>query len=191
MRTRICTKCKIEKPLECFSPVKNKAKTNKDGVASKCKKCRAEENLAWHYKNRQKSIENRRAWGEKNKERVSVYSKKYAEENRCINYLRTAEWNRLNKPKKAQNASKKRLAEISATPFWLTPIQKAQIQEFYEIASAKTMQTGVVHHVDHIHPIQGKGFNGLHVPWNLQILTAKENVSKKNKLPKSELDVFW
>jgi hypothetical protein len=56
----------------------------------------------------------------------------------------------------------------------------------YDIALAKTVQTGIIHHVDHIYPLNGKVGCGLHVPWNLQVITAYENKAKGNRVSISD-----
>lgn len=87
-----------------------------------------------------------------------------------------------NKSMYVANRANRRDLQAQATPKWLTNIQKAQIAEFYEIAKTKEMQTGQKYHVDHIIPINGQNVCGLHVPWNLQIITATENLSKGNRM---------
>ena len=70
-----------------------------------------------------------------------------------------------------------------AAPPWLSKEHKRQMREFYAEARRLTKLTGVKHVVDHIHPLRGKTLSGLHVPWNLQVLTDKENAVKGNRLP--------
>ena len=43
--------------------------------------------------------------------------------------------------------------------------------------------TGVRHEVDHVWPIKGRKSCGLHVPWNLQVITWKENSRKRAREP--------
>lgn len=58
------------------------------------------------------------------------------------------------------------------------PLSKMHTKEIREIY--KNCPPGF--HVDHIHPLNGEGICGLHVPWNLQYLPARENIVKSNKL---------
>ena len=62
-----------------------------------------------------------------------------------------------------------------ATPQWLSLEHRRQIVSLYEEAANRP---GGPWHVDHIVPLQGRNVCGLHVPWNLQILSAAENLAK-------------
>jgi predicted nucleic acid-binding Zn ribbon protein len=81
--------------------------------------------------------------------------------------------------------AKRRAMRATASPPWLTDAQKLEIKSVYLECRRLTQETGVQHHVDHIHPLSGQTSCGLHVPWNLQILTAAENFAKSNKLPEA------
>jgi len=54
---------------------------------------------------------------------------------------------------------------------WLTFEQKKEIAKMYAFRPPN-------HDVDHIIPSNGKNVSGLHVPWNLQYLTYKNNSGK-------------
>jgi hypothetical protein len=76
----------------------------------------------------------------------------------------------------------RRIAEIQARPLWLSLGDRIAIKELYLEARALEEADGVKRHVDHIAPLQGKKVCGLHVPWNLQILTATDNLRKSNRV---------
>lgn len=68
----------------------------------------------------------------------------------------------------------------AATPAWLTLEQIADIESLYYKARLLTRRSGVKYVVDHIVPLKHPQICGLHVPWNLKVITAKENAQKKN-----------
>jgi len=69
-----------------------------------------------------------------------------------------------------------------ATPKWLTAEQKLEIRLQYRLAIELSRTTKQRYAVDHIIPIQGEEVCGLHVPWNLRVITQEENLKKSNKL---------
>lgn len=82
----------------------------------------------------------------------------------------------------AQNALREERIR-RATPPWLTKEQRLEMELIYKDAAELTLLTGVRHEVDHINPIKGRKSCGLHVPWNLQVLTWRENSRKRNREP--------
>lgn len=76
------------------------------------------------------------------------------------------------------NANKRREDFRRRIPKWLTEEHWDQIKAFYVEAAKLTVETGIAHVVDHIHPLRGKTVSGLHVPWNLQVITADANLRK-------------
>ena len=57
-------------------------------------------------------------------------------------------------------------------------LAQAQMRGIYEQCRARSAATGVTYSVDHIVPLRSKLVCGLHVPWNLQIITSRENSAK-------------
>lgn len=81
----------------------------------------------------------------------------------------------------AANALIKLRRQLRA-PAWLSDEQIAEIREFYLLSAEISKRTKVKYHVDHIVPLLGKNVSGLHVPWNLQVIPAMDNLRKSNKL---------
>jgi 5-methylcytosine-specific restriction endonuclease McrA len=69
-----------------------------------------------------------------------------------------------------------------ATPKWLTPAERRQMRDLYVQARKMTELTRERYVVDHIVPLRGEEVCGLHVPWNLRVITQEENLKKSNKL---------
>lgn len=125
-------------------------KTTKDKCTSKCLKCRRKLFLEYKILNLQKCIDS------------------------SENYRKN------NLGKDAHKSALRRARKLQRTPKWLTEEQLNQIKQFY-------INCPKGHEVDHIIPLiaidkssQEVVASGLHVPWNLQYLTVKDNRSKNS-----------
>lgn len=152
--------------------------------------------------------QNARAWNLAHPERAAAtcaryrqtpnakaVSKKWREANKeylkaCMNQWRKdhpEEWKAIAKRSRIKNMDKvlirnrqREIHEYTAMPSWA---DKGKIEAIYVEAKRLTRETGVRHEVDHFYPLRGKNSCGLHVHYNLRIITATQNRKKFNKLP--------
>lgn len=130
-------------------------------------------------------------WREKNAEKIKQRARASFERRRMESYERRRKWGKEN-PEKIRTAARsryqtnpakyvaqtaeRRTISKAATPRWLTNDHRSQIAAVY----AEAARLGLT--VDHIVPLKGKTVCGLHVPWNLQLMTAAENSRKSNRI---------
>lgn len=76
------------------------------------------------------------------------------------------------------NSNKRSAAIALATPLWRN---KKAIIAIYKEARRLSVLTGIKYEVDHVVPIQGRRVCGLHVEFNLQIISKIENNRKHSK----------
>lgn len=166
-----CNKCKETKDLSNFYTNKG----GKLGVRARCKFCERKLDIKRNKTQKRKDYKKKyynEVWKdielERNKQkyknnteyrfRVKKHQKKYY---------------RKNKHRYREAWAKYKAQKLNAT----LEGYSEEIRKIY-----KNCPKG--YHVDHIIPLQGKSLCGLHVPWNLQYLTAEENLKKSNKVLK-------
>lgn len=158
---------------ECRSCVNERAKAKRaSGGCVELDKRRYSKDIE---RNREKGRCNRK----KHAEARRLYDKKryYSDPERMAQQKRQAsEWAKSNPGKRNHIIAKRRSWIKKATPPWVTQEMMEQIRATYMMAR----DLGGMH-VDHIHPLRAKNSCGLHVPWNLQIIPAIQNIKKGNR----------
>lgn len=150
---KLCCKCGADKPVAEF----NRDCTRSDGLYPQCKECSRASCRGTYRKHHEKHVGLKRRWKAENAERHVEINREY----------------RKNNPDKIRAGTARYRARIKrATPPWVDPKALKLFQSL--------CPTGW--HTDHIHPLAGKNFCGLNVPWNWQYLPADQHRKKGTKL---------
>ena len=171
-----CPKCNQEKPFEAFYA----SSTHKSGYASWCKACESERCKAKNTANRNARLVKAKAWRDANKAKQEASIQAWRKNNPERTASMYRDWAERNRDKVNAKWMKREASKKHRTPSWLTEDELWMIEQAYDIATKRTAMLGMSFHVDHIVPLQGKTVSGLHVPWNLQVLSAKLNRQKSN-----------
>lgn len=175
--SKVCMGCKENKLFTEFTT----AKLGKYGLRSKCKNCRALEAVEYNTINKEKVSEYGKKYRKEKAEQISAQRAVHTLENKqkLSEYARQY---RLSNPGKINaKTARRRAQKRKATPHWLTEDHWKQIEQFYIEAAVLKIQTAIPHEVDHQIPLVGKNVCGLHVPWNLKVITRNENRKKSRK----------
>lgn len=191
---KVCSRCGVEKPRSEFYA----KKTRKDGLRSECKCCSKAEAKSWgdknkdrvskrsaecHARNREKRIEQMRAWKQANKDHVLADGRERSRKFRKANpeylpaYLKRYKFE-INPAAVARCRVNYRVAKKNQTPAWANDFF---ISEAYHLAALRTQMTGIKWEVDHIVPLVNPLVSGLHTEHNLRVIPMSENRSKGNR----------
>lgn len=135
----------------------------------------------WQEANRERTRQNAKKWSQDNSDRVKENKRAWREKNRARLNALIAEYRKSNPGIRGAERAARRVRE-KGQRIPLTADQRRQIRDIYKKCKQISAETGILHHVDHIMPLAGKNCSGLHVPWNLQIIPAVDNVRKSNKV---------
>ncbi len=161
--TKSCTKCSEIKPFVEF----HRNRKSPDGHVTICKPCK---NSSW-----------RAAYAaDPTKHRAN--SSRYQRENWAYRKVYAQDWAKRNKDKVNAYTASRWASLRQATPPWLTKEHRKEMRWYYETARDLQWLAEEPLTVDHIEPLRGVSSCGLHVPWNLQIISLSANSRKGNKL---------
>lgn len=183
-----CICCKETKSFEEFS----KHSQKKDGYYAYCKLCKKIKDKASYEKYKEARYERQKEWNANNVEKVLEYKKKYRDNNKhkmkewlSLNKetknKASRAWKKANKAKVNAQTRKRQAAQLQRTPKWLTQHDYKVMESKYAIAAWLSEIVGIQYHADHIVPLRGDNVSGLHVPDNLSIIPAQENMNKGNR----------
>ena len=115
----------------------------------------------------------RKKWYAKNHDKSCASSRKWAADHPQKNRAKSAKWVVDHPEENRAKSAAYRALKLRAMPSW---IDRGALLVVYREAARRSLT------VDHIVPLKNRHVCGLHVPWNLQLLTRFENSSKGNRM---------
>jgi|UPI000562CE20 predicted naringenin-chalcone synthase len=123
------------------------------------------------------------------KKRKLTYASKWNEDNRD-RFLENLARHRNRYPERASaRDTMRRLRKLHGVNF-ANGVYAKEIEALYAEACRLKATTGIRHEVDHIEPLVTGVSSGLHVPWNLRVVTREVNQRRKRKWTSAELTEF-
>ena len=197
--TKRCCKCKETKDKAAF----NKDKYTKDGIQYKCKSC----NLVSCRRARRKYIRRNTlagapdrtgtkkctCCGETKQRTEFTVNAGRLDGLQCsckiCHYSTNQQWKKDNPAKVNAGCAHRRAMKLKATPKWEN---KRKTLWYYEESQRISQETGEVHHVDHMVPLNHWSVRGLHWHMNFSVIPGAENRSKGNRFWVGDWsDYYW
>lgn len=163
--------------------VKNleKDSANKKKYRDSHKKEHREAMAGWRKDNKEHHLKVQQHYRDKNKEKLRNYHRDWRLANPEKEALKQKKWVSKNLDKCSARTARRNAQKLKATPPWLSKEALKDMEFFYRIRSE--MKNPSDWEVDHYFPLNGESAKGLHVPWNMRLITASENHKKQNKIP--------
>ena len=180
---KICTKCKESKELTEFF----KQKSAKDGVQHYCKICDRANNRDWIKDNPKRKKEANDKWRKTNPEKMKELVAKWVKNNPERVKENVAKWAKNNPESRKRTTATRQDRIKQATPPWLSAAHHDAIKSLKQLCkneNLKIKEPKKKLSVNHLIPIYmtdtgttvGKHIaSGLHVPWNMKLVSVSEN----------------
>lgn len=143
---------------------------------------RAENSRRWKQNNHERVLELARVRRMANPEAGRANSRAHYYRHRERELLRQKIWRMANRGVVNAFTAKRKADLLQRTPGWLSADDLWLLQEAYTLARVRTDLFGFQWHVDHVLPLRGKKVSGLHVPNNIRVIPAADNLRKGNRL---------
>lgn len=196
-QSKRCSICHVDKPSSEFHRQKRKLKSGEVvfRLTAACILCRnlksreryqknagvyRQASISRYHQNREWYLAYAKTYYSLNKEKITAYMLDWNSKNKQWR----RDWEKKNRSKRAAKERARSQRVRRNSPIWMKTNEtfKAEIKAIYQACIELNKKDGPRSwHVDHIFPLKGPNSCGLHVPWNLRIVRAEENLKKGNK----------